>query len=157
MFSNDRIAGGWCERVGCSSPTRSALRVGQSFGQEWRELMAQAWQVTAWQTMGSGALGVVIAWLLRTYIDRNDSFPLNALVGAASVMLGGVTLTFFKGFVGWGAPLPADFFAYPLGLLFGIIVYPLMGMWDQVVKDSTAAENTRQPGGGHRAPGDSDL
>lgn len=94
-----------------------------------------------WYFLGSLMLGLVIAWLLRTYLDRAESFPFKALVGAISIVVGGATLAFFQGFAGMGRALPNEFMAYPIGLFFGIVLYPIVGMWDTVVKDVTTSNS----------------
>lgn len=94
----------------------------------------QIWGLNGIMLAGSFALGLVIAWLLRTYLDRTEKLEFKALVGSASILLGGATLAFLRAFTPDTA-LPQEFLAYPIGLFVGVVIYPLVSMIDNVVSE----------------------
>lgn len=70
------------------------------------------------QLIGGGCLGIVIAWLVRYFIQRFDEFTPRALTSVVSVVAGGAVLLFLQ-------TEQSVLLVYPIGLVLGFMFYPL--------------------------------
>ena len=81
--------------------------------------------------LGALSLGIVIGWLVRFFLDRLRVFNVKALASIVSILVGGVVAHFL------GAdPFRVSVWAYPIGLLIGILVYPLISLLDKMRPNS---------------------
>lgn len=74
---------------------------------------------------GSMCLGVVIGWLIRYFLARFTEFNVRIFTSIVSVLCGGAIIKMFPDpyqYAGW---------FYPIGLLLGVILYPLISILDR--------------------------
>ena len=90
--------------------------------------------------LGSGCLGIVFAWLIRTYFDREKALTWKVISASASVFIGGGVLKFFQAFGEAHSPLPHEFMAYPIGLLIGILFFPLLQGFESLLRTEILKE-----------------
>ena len=72
----------------------------------------------------AGSLGIIVGWLIWTFIHRSKSLTVQAISSLASLASGGVVIAAAS----WRAPTdPGDaVYVYPIGALFAIIVRSLL-------------------------------
>lgn len=78
--------------------------------------------------LGSVCLGVVLGWLVRYFLERFRTFNARVFSTVASVLCGGVIAKLLPDAYGYWA------WFYPVGLLIGIIVYPIWEKFEQALK-----------------------
>lgn len=74
--------------------------------------------------LGSLCLGVVLGWLVRYFLDRFKTFNTKVFGSVVSILCGGVVAKLLPdpfGYWGW---------FYPVGLLLGVLLYPLISAFD---------------------------
>lgn len=102
--------------------------------------------------IGATCLGIVMGWLVRYFLERFTQFNIRILTSVVSVLCGGAVIKMFPDpfqYAGW---------FYPVGLLVGVLAYPLIAHWERRFAPSpsrmhTGATNRRSR---HAASGDSD-
>jgi hypothetical protein len=67
--------------------------------------------------LGSICLGVVIGWLVRFFLERSKRFTLKVLSGVVSVITGAAVTEVLGSY-------HVAHWAYPIGLLIGLLAYP---------------------------------
>ena len=76
--------------------------------------------------IASGCLGVIVGWLVRTFVQRSKTLTVKAITSLASLAAGGVVV----GAASWGAKTTAGdaVYVYPIGALLAIVVLGLLDM-----------------------------
>ena len=83
-------------------------------------------------TLGAACLGIVLGWLVRYFLDRIEKLNMKMFASLVSVLCGGVVFKMFPdpfGYAGW---------FYPMGLLVGILLYPLLKMFEDLLRKESA-------------------
>ena len=76
--------------------------------------------------IGAFCLGVTIGWLVRFFLARLEKFDIKALAAVVSILVGGAVARFLG-----GDPFHVATWMYPIGLLVGVLAYPLIAKLDR--------------------------
>jgi hypothetical protein len=88
--------------------------------------------------VGSICLGIVLGWLTRYFLARFQQFNVKIFSSVVSVICGGVVIRMFPDpyhYAGW---------FYPVGLLLGILLYPLIS-WGEHLRAKPASDDAQKP------------
>jgi peptidoglycan/LPS O-acetylase OafA/YrhL len=76
--------------------------------------------------IASSCLGIIVGWLIWTFVHRTNDLTVKAITSLASLAAGGVVIAAAS----WGAKTgPGDaVYTYPIGALIAIVVLGLLSM-----------------------------
>jgi NhaP-type Na+/H+ or K+/H+ antiporter len=101
--------------------------------------------------IGSICLGIVMGWLVRYFLARFEQFNAKILGSVASVLCGGIVLRFL------GNDLFYAVTGYPIGLLIGVVAYPILSALDRLFHandpNSRPRSTPKKKRGGSRSDG----
>jgi hypothetical protein len=82
--------------------------------------------------IASGCLGIIVGWLIWTFVQRAKTLTVQAVGSLASLAAGGVVIATAS----WGAETKADdaVYAYPIGALLSILVLGLLATDPETLK-----------------------
>jgi hypothetical protein len=74
--------------------------------------------------IASGCLGIIVGWLIWTFVQRSQTLTVKAISSLASLAAGGVVIAAAT----WGAETKAGdaVYVYPIGALLAIMVLGLL-------------------------------
>ena len=75
---------------------------------------------------GALCLGIVIGWLVRYFLNRLREYTVQSLASIVTILVGGTITKFLD-----SDPFSLGTRVYPIGLLIGILVYPLIASSDR--------------------------
>lgn len=76
--------------------------------------------------IAAGCLGVIVGWLIWTFVQRAKTLTVKAITSLASLAAGGVVIAAAS----WGAETQAGdaVYVYPIGALLAIVILGLLAM-----------------------------
>lgn len=82
--------------------------------------------------IASGCLGIIVGWLIRTFVERSETLTVKAISSLASLAAGGVVVAAAS----WGAQTKAGdaVYAYPIGALIAILTLGLLAIDPKTLK-----------------------
>jgi len=83
-------------------------------------------KMDVWTALGSGSLGLVIGWLVWTFVVRAKTLTLKALSTLCSIAAGGTILAVWHGTGTGTAGSKPEVNAYFIGLLVAVLVLGLL-------------------------------
>jgi hypothetical protein len=83
---------------------------------------------------GALCLGIVIGWLVRYFLNRLREYTVQSLASIVAILVGGTITKFLD-----SDPFSLGTRVYPVGLLIGILVYPLIASSDREKNVQAAA------------------
>lgn len=81
--------------------------------------------------MASTCLGIIVGWLIWTFVQRSETLTVKAIASLASLAAGGIVIGAAS------AVKPGDgdaVYAYPIGALVAILVLGLLSMDQKTLK-----------------------
>lgn len=74
--------------------------------------------------IASACLGVIVGWLIWTFVQRSATLSVQTITSLASLAAGGVVIAAAS----WGAPTKAgnSVYVYPIGALVSIVILGLL-------------------------------
>jgi hypothetical protein len=82
--------------------------------------------------ISSGCLGIIVGWLIWTFIQRSNTLTVKAITSLASLAAGGVVIAAAS----WGAETKAGdaVYVYPIGALIAIVILGLLATDPETLK-----------------------
>jgi undecaprenyl pyrophosphate phosphatase UppP len=81
--------------------------------------------------VGSFALGLVVAWLVRRSLDGVKNVGVKAVGSLLSLIFGSAVIAFLGHFLAPNEVFPKEYWLYPIGFLVGLIFYPLLALFEK--------------------------
>jgi NhaP-type Na+/H+ or K+/H+ antiporter len=83
-------------------------------------------ETTLFILIGALSLGITIGWVVRYFLARLEKYDMKALSAIVSILTGGAVAHFLG-----GDPFHVAVWMYPVGLLVGVLAYPLIAKLDR--------------------------
>lgn len=82
--------------------------------------------------IASASLGMIVGWLIRTFVERSPTLTVKAISSLASLAAGGVVIAAAS----WGAQTEAGdaVYAYPIGAFVAIVTLGLLATDPETLK-----------------------
>jgi len=82
--------------------------------------------------IASGCLGIIVGWLIWTFVQRSPTLTVKAITSLASLAAGGVVIAAAS----WGAKTEAGdaVYVYPIGAFIAIVVLGLLATDPETLK-----------------------
>jgi len=75
--------------------------------------------------LGALCLGIVIGWLCRYFLNRLKVYTIQSMASIVTILIGGTVTKFLN-----SDPWSLGNYFYPVGLLIGVLAYPLISRSD---------------------------
>ncbi len=81
--------------------------------------------------IASACLGMIVGWLIRTFVDRSTTLTVQAISSLASLAAGGVVIA---AALGPDARAGGAVYVYPIGALLSIVILGLLATDPETLK-----------------------